>query len=299
VCDGAILRARLDSDHPETTIQPFSWGYRNGYAIRFAPHHHALKGRLLVGEDGADDVAPGPPTMSRTTCKSPTRTRTAARTTMVGPTNSASCRPITRLQPDRRARRRSLRTGPNQPASMCTPASLQQILSEDVPIRNVLASPPQPITSPLAIEAADSPSQGLNSPPTRSSAIRSSPARLLYALEGDFGFSAANATSPAPESGHEVKLINFSQPGERWRCRSRASRTTPPLNRRLSTASALQPADADKDRSGQLHVGGRLRCVRDFGQSSPEIKFVGAGKRSARSDPGTGSFGVLSEMTRT
>src|SRR5206468_3992749 len=28
VCDGAILRARLDSRHPENTIEPFSWGYR-------------------------------------------------------------------------------------------------------------------------------------------------------------------------------------------------------------------------------------------------------------------------------
>src|SRR5207302_6929304 len=55
VCDGAILRARLDMAHPEDTIQPFSWGYRNGYAIRFAPLNHALQGGLLVGEDGADE----------------------------------------------------------------------------------------------------------------------------------------------------------------------------------------------------------------------------------------------------
>jgi hypothetical protein len=35
VCDGAILRARLDAQVPDTTIEPYSWGYRNGYAIRF------------------------------------------------------------------------------------------------------------------------------------------------------------------------------------------------------------------------------------------------------------------------
>ena len=29
VCDGAILRARLDADNPEDTIEPYSWGYRN------------------------------------------------------------------------------------------------------------------------------------------------------------------------------------------------------------------------------------------------------------------------------
>ena len=44
VCDGAILRARLNKVIRSATIEPFSWGYRNGYAIRFAPENHALKG---------------------------------------------------------------------------------------------------------------------------------------------------------------------------------------------------------------------------------------------------------------
>src|SRR3984893_8806327 len=38
VCDGAILRAQLNAANPDQTIQPFSWGDRNGYAIRFAPN---------------------------------------------------------------------------------------------------------------------------------------------------------------------------------------------------------------------------------------------------------------------
>ena len=46
VCDGAILRARLNTSNPTATIEPFSWGYRNGYAIRFAPDNHVLKGGL-------------------------------------------------------------------------------------------------------------------------------------------------------------------------------------------------------------------------------------------------------------
>jgi hypothetical protein len=41
-------------------IEPFSWGYRNGYAIRFAPHDHSLAGGLLVGENGADDAGARP-----------------------------------------------------------------------------------------------------------------------------------------------------------------------------------------------------------------------------------------------
>src|SRR5258708_4643299 len=51
VCDGAILRARLNAGNPTATIEPFSWGYRNGYAIRFAPEDHALAGGLLVDAD--------------------------------------------------------------------------------------------------------------------------------------------------------------------------------------------------------------------------------------------------------
>src|SRR5438094_5008563 len=34
---------------------------------------------------------------------------------------------------------------------------------------------------------------------------------IRVSLEGDFGFSPPNATAPAPEVGHEVKLINFNQ----------------------------------------------------------------------------------------
>ncbi len=33
---------------------------------------------------------------------------------------------------------------------------------------------------------------------------------VLYTLEGDFGFSPPNATDPAPEVGHEIRLINFA-----------------------------------------------------------------------------------------
>jgi hypothetical protein len=51
VCDGAVLRAPLNNS---TAIEPFSWGYRNGYAIRFPPPGHPLDGGILVGMDGAD-----------------------------------------------------------------------------------------------------------------------------------------------------------------------------------------------------------------------------------------------------
>ena len=84
----------------------------------------------------------------------------------------------------------------------------------DIPIRDVLAFPPQPITSPLALEAADSSFTGIDFVPNSFAVGPVNRGAALYTLEGDFGFSAPNATAPAPEVGHEVKLINFSKVGE-------------------------------------------------------------------------------------
>src|SRR6266849_5160868 len=55
ICDGAILRAKLNARNPKATIEPFSCGYRNPYGIRFAPDNHALKGGLFVTENGEDE----------------------------------------------------------------------------------------------------------------------------------------------------------------------------------------------------------------------------------------------------
>src|SRR5260221_6271664 len=84
----------------------------------------------------------------------------------------------------------------------------------DIPIRDVLAFPPQPVTSPLATEAADSSFTGIDFVPNSFAVGPVQRGAALYALEGDFGFSAPNATAPAPEVGHEIKLINFSKVGE-------------------------------------------------------------------------------------
>ena len=92
-----------------------------------------------------------------------------------------------------------------------TPASLPVVLAEDVPIRDVLAFPPQPITSPLAIEAADSSFTGIDFVPDSFAQGPVQRGAALYALEGDFGFSRANG---APEVGHEIKLLNFSKVSE-------------------------------------------------------------------------------------
>jgi len=88
-------------------------------------------------------------------------------------------------------------------------ANLQK--AGDIPIADVLASPPQQITAPLALEAADSSFTGIDFVPDAFVIGPVQPGAALYSLEGDFGFSAPNATAPAPEVGHEVKLINFNQ----------------------------------------------------------------------------------------
>src|SRR6266581_614888 len=212
VCDGSILRAQLNAAHPENTIEPFSWGYRNGYAIRFAPEDHPLKGGLLVGEDGADERGARPST------RAPDSLQLARQNPDGTPdyhgwpdrygflaSSQAVFNPIGGPSDDL--------CGPPNTPSGCTAASLAQILAKDVPIRDVLAHPPQAITSPLAIEAADSSFTGIDFAPKSFVGGPVEDGAVLYTLEGDFGFSPPNATSPAPEVGHEVKLINFDQHG--------------------------------------------------------------------------------------
>ena len=156
VCDGAILRAKLDSDQPDQTIEPYSWGYRNGYALRFAPRNHALQGQLLVGEDGADERG------ARPSNNAPDNLQLAIPNPDGSPdyhgwpdqygflsASQAVFNPIGGPGDDLCA------PDPTNLPSTCTAASLAQLLEENVPIKPVLAFPPQPITSPLATEAAD------------------------------------------------------------------------------------------------------------------------------------------------
>ncbi|MBV9151771.1 MAG: hypothetical protein JO204_08355 [Alphaproteobacteria bacterium] len=209
VCDGATLRAKIgDPDD----IEPVGWGHRNGYAIRFAPEDHPLRGQLLVGEDGADERGARP-------------SNGAPEVLSIDQQNEDGS-PVYHGWPDRYGFLASSQAvfnpvggasddlcvfDANNPPSFCTPASLAQILAEDVPIRDVLAFPPAPIVAPIALEAADSSFTGIDFVPRSFVGGPVLPGAALYSLEGDFGFSAPNATAPAPEVGHEVKLINFNQ----------------------------------------------------------------------------------------
>jgi glucose/arabinose dehydrogenase len=290
VCDGAILRARLHADHPENTIEPYSWGYRNGYAIRFSPRNHALGGELLVGEDGADERG------ARPSNNAPDNIQLARKSDDGGPdyhgwpdqygflpSSQAVYNPVGGPGDDLCV------LDPTNLPSTCTPDSLAQILSEDVPIKDVLAAPPQDITSPIATEAADSSFTGIEFVPD--SFVRSpvEPGAVLYALEGDFGFSVPNATDPAHEIGHEVKLINFSKPGQ-------------PLTLQISEFAHNNTFDQafvsgihGWNRPTNVRMGPDgcawvvdYGAVRDFGQGGADSKFVGAANGPLVQIPGTG-----------
>jgi hypothetical protein len=209
VCDGATLRARLNNPN---VIQAYGWGHRNGYAIRFAPEDHPLAGQLLVGEDGPDErgarPSNGAPEVLSVDYQDPAGTPVyhgwPDRFGFL-PSSQAVFNPVGGASDDLCV------FDATNPPSFCTAASLNQILTEDVPIRNVLAVPPAPIVLPIAIEAADSSFTGIDFVPKSFATGPVLPGAALYSLEGDFGFSPPNATDPAPEVGHEVKLINFNQ----------------------------------------------------------------------------------------
>jgi hypothetical protein len=289
VCDGAILRAPLDAAHPENAIQPFSWGYRNGYAIRFAPHGHPLAGGLLVGEDGPDERG------ARPTNHAPDALHVARQ--------NADGTPDYHGWPDRFGFLPSSQAvfnpvgGPSDdlcvfdPAgpNKCTAASLAQILTEDVPVRDVLAGPPQPITSPLTIEAADSSFTAIDFVPRSFVGGPVAPGAMLYALEGDFGFSPPNATEPAPEVGHEVKLVNFTQHGQQS-----VALQVQGFARNVTGDQAFISADhpAGFNRPTMVRFGpDDCAYVADYGavrDNGEDTHFVGSGNGPLVQIPGTG-----------
>jgi hypothetical protein len=271
------------------SIEPFSWGYRNGYALRFAPSEHLLAGGLLVGENGADDAgarpsnnAPDPLHLARQNLDgSPDYHGWPDRYGFL-PANQAVFNPTGGPAEDLCV------FDTTNPPSNCTPASLAQILAEYVPLRDVLASPPQPITSPLAIEAAHSSFTAIDFVPR--SFVRGTvrEGAALYSLDGDFGFSFANASAPAPEVGHEVKLINFTggQP--------------PALNfQRFAYNKTFEEAFPDGIRGFNRPTNVRFGpdgcayvadygAVRDFGRSDPDAGFKNGADAALVQIPGTG-----------
>jgi hypothetical protein len=302
VCDGATLRALLSDP---SVIQPVGWGHRNGYAIRFPPDDHPLAGQLLVGEDGADERGARPSSGAPESLSldaqnpdgSPVFHGWPDRYGFL-PTSQAVFNPVGGPGDDLCV------PDPTNLPSMCTPASLQKILTEDVPIRDVLAFPPQQITSPIAIEAADSSFTGIDFVPDVFVGGPVEPGAALYSLEGDFGFSAANATAPtnppapAQEAGHEIKLINFNQlPGTPLALK--IQRFAHNIGFEQAFPDGLRgfnrPTNVRFGPDGCAYVVD-YGAVRDFGQSDPAAKFQVPGEGPLVQFPGTGVIWKICPM---
>jgi hypothetical protein len=288
VCDGAVLRARVHSSSPADTIEPYSWGFRNGYAIRFAPENHILKGGLLVGEDGADERG-ARPSYGAPEVLSLARQNDDGTPSYHGwpdrygflPATQAVFNPVGGPADDLCV------ADPTNPPSLCTPASLAQILTEDVPIRNVLAQPPQPITAPLGLEAADSSYTGIDFVPASFVGGPVQSGAALYTLEGDFGFSAANGN---PEVGHEVKLMNFVDPddGNFSLSFSNFARNNTGDQAFITGAHAMnRPTNVRFGPDGCAWVVD-YGAVRDAGQGGADTKFKNPADALLLQIPGTG-----------
>ena len=279
ICDGAILRAKLHDNDPKSTIQPFSWGYRNPYGLRFAPDDHPLKGGLFVTENGEDERG------ARPTNNAPDRLQLAKQ----NPDGS----PDYHGWPDRFGFLDSTQAvfnpvgGPGD--DLCSsgfPACIPAVLANDVPVKPVLAHPPQPITAPLALEPADVAVVGVDFVPNSFAQGIVGHGAALIAREGDFGFSASNGT---PEAGHDVEVVNFSHPGQplqlnlqRFAVNTTSDQAFPDGIRGINRPTNLR---FGPDNCAYLVDYG---AVRDFGQSDPATKFITPADAPLVQIPGTG-----------
>jgi len=279
VCDGAILRTKLHGGDPTASIEPFSWGYRNPYGIRFAPDDHPLKGGLFVTENGEDERG------ARPTNNAPDRLALAQQNKNGSPDYHG--------WPDRFGFLDSTQAvfnpvgGPGDdlcsPPNPSFPACIPLVLQVDVPVKTVLARPPQQITAPLALEPSDVAVVGVDFVP---SSFVTSPIQrggALVSREGDFGFSKGNGQ---PELGHDVELVNFSGPGEvlqlnqqRFAFNSNGEQAFPDGLHGINRPTNLR---FGPDECAYLVDYG---AVRDFGQSDPLTKFCPATRPDGTANP--------------
>ena len=320
MCTGAILRAQIHAAHPEKTIQPFSWGYRNPFGLRFAPTDHALQGGLFVTVNGEDERG------ARPTNGAPDRLELA----QMNPDGS----PDYHGWPDRfgdLASTQSVFDPKGGPADdVCGPPLMPvfnaagcaaNVKARSTPVRSVLAYPPQPPTAPLAVEPADVAAVQPDFAPNSFVQGVVKRGAALVGREGDFGFSPENGN---PGEGHDIQLVNFSAPGKPLQLQlSKFAFNCPKANQAHnldgSAACKQNPADlgsadvgGDQAFSSKLHGINRpigvwfgpdgalylvdYGAVRDFGQSDPNTKFTNSADAPLVQIPHTG---VIWRITRT
>jgi len=290
ICDGSILRAKLNSKNPKLTIEPYSWGYRNPYGIRFAPDDHVLKSGLSTTENGEDERG------ARPTQNAPDRLQLAQQ----NPDGS----PDYHGWPDRFGFLDSTQAvfnptgGPgddlcNPPNPNPFPACIPLVIATNPQVKPILAFPPQPITAPLALEPADVAAVGHDFAPDSFVFGVVRKGASLISREGDFGFAKENGEPPA---GHDIELVNFARKGERFHleqsrfafnCKQadqfHDADGTPRCKSIEDQAFVSIPALRGINRPNTAMFGpdGALYlvdygAVRDFGQSDPRSRFVDA-----------------------
>lgn len=302
MCSGAILRAHLKN--PQGTVEPVSWGYRNPFGLRFAPHDHPLKGALLITENGEDERG------ARPTNQAPDRLQ------------------VTRGGldfhgwPDRFGFLNSTQamfTPIGGPADDCAACAM------DKPVLPLMLFPPQPPVAPLALEPTDVAAVGLDFVPKRFSGGGNPGDKVdkgdaLVTREGDFGFSPRNGT---PIEGHDIERVSWTDGGislERFafNCRH-ADQQTLTDGRRLCAQPAEQafidlisginrPVDGKFGPDGAFYLVD-FGAVRDFGRSTEDerpnpatvttpgnSKFIDPANLPLVQIPGTG---VIWKISRT
>src|SRR6266478_3167310 len=269
ICDGSILRAKVNARDPKSTIEPFSWGYRNPYGIRFAPDDHALKGGLFVTENGEDERG------ARPTNNAPDRLQLAQQ--------NRDGSPDFHGWPDRFGFLDSTQAVFNPVGG---PGDDNAAAVVGRPVQHVLAFPPQPVTAPLALEPADVAIVGLDFVPNSFVHGPVKRGAALAGREGDFGFSKGNGT---PEEGHDVQLINFSRPGEPLQLQLQRFAYNNTFEQAFvgGIRGINRPVDlkfGPDDCAYLVDYG----AVRDFGQSDPASRFKVDGDGPLLQIPGTG-----------
>jgi hypothetical protein len=288
VCTGAILRARLGAAHPDTTIQPFSWGYRNPFGIRFAPPDHpVVPGKLFVTENGEDLRG------ARPVNNAPDRLQLASQ--------NPDGTPDFHGWPDRFGFLDSTQRLFNP---VPAPAIDDPSAVVGKPVEPVLAFPPQLPVDPLALEPADSAVVGVDFAPPRFTGGVVRPGAALVAREGDLGFGPGNGE---PELGHDVELVNFRRAADGFSVGLlRFAFNCPKPKQAHNPLGAAVCTTTDVDQAFVAHLHGINRpvgllfgpdgalylvdygAVRDVGQSDPESMVNNPADLPFVQIPGTG-----------
>jgi len=291
MCTGAILRAKLSN--PQNTIEPYAWGFRNPYGIRFSPADHPLKGELMASENGEDERG------ARPTNNAPDR--------LVIARQNPDGTPEWHGWPDRFGFLDSTQSvfNPKGSGGDDNPAA-----TAGKPVLPVLAFFPQHAVAPIALEPSDVAAVGLDFVPRSfvGGVVRKN--GVLVSREGDFGFSQANGT---PEAGHDVELVNFTgkSPSElqlsrfAFNCRQGDQRHDPDGTPKCAgtTEQAFVSMMRGINRPTTIRFGPDgaaylvdYGAVRDPGGSDPDSAFRNPADAPLVQIPGTGTIWKISRI---